>query len=146
MAPIPPPPHHPLVMMGKAMAMAMGGSAPPLPPGMPPPLTPGEMPPNFAVPPPGMMGGMPPNFAAPPPPMEKMIPQPVAPNASLAVARAVVTTEGAGSVAATKLALRAAATKASAISYWYYGQIMRDLRGLSLVLAEGLGLILIVAI
>ena len=89
--------------------MAMGGSAPPLPPGMPPPLTPGEMPPNFAVPPPGMMGGMPPNFAAPPPPMEKMIPQPVAPNASLAVARVVarvvVTTEGTGSVTATKLAI-----------------------------------------
>ena len=104
--------------------MAMGGSAPPLPPGIPPPLTPGEMPPNFAMPPPGMMGGMPPNFAAPPPPIEKMIPQPVAPNASLAVARVVarvvVTTEGAGSVVATKLALGAADTKASATSYWYY--------------------------
>ena len=57
--------------------------------------------------------------------MDKMIPQPVAPNASLAVARmvarAVVTTEGAGNVTATKLALGAAATKASAISYKYYG-------------------------
>lgn len=120
MAPIPPPPPPPPPgMMGMGMGMGMGGSAPPLPPGMPPPLPPGGMPPNFAAPPPGMgMGGMgvPPNFAAPPPPMEEMIPQPVAPNASLAVASAVVTTEGAGSVAATKLALGAAATKASAIS------------------------------
>ena len=54
---------------------------------------------------------------ASPLPMEEMVPQPVAPNASLAVARAVVTTEGAGSVTATKLALGAADTKASAISY-----------------------------
>ena len=57
-----------------------------------------------------MMGGMPPNFAAPPPPMEKMIPQLVAPNASLAVARAVaravVTMEGAGSVTATRQSWR----------------------------------------
>ena len=53
--------------------------------------------------------------------MEKMILQPVALHASLAVARAVaravVTTEGAGSMTATKLALGAAATKASAISH-----------------------------
>ena len=71
-----------------------------------------------------MMGGMPPNFAAPLSPIEEMIPQPVAPNASLAMARemamAMVTTEGAGSLVATKLALRAAATNALAISYQYY--------------------------
>ena len=74
---------------------------------------------------------------APLPPMEKMIPQPVAPNASLAVAmevaRAVVTTEGAGSVVATKLALGAASCYEGLgdfILVLYQSEQMRRLIGL----------------
>ena len=105
MAPIPPPPPPPPF------------GAPPLPPGMPPPLPPGGLPPNFTQAPPGHPGGIPPpNFPPPPQPRaEDMIPQPLAPNANLAVASAVVTTDGSSGIGvpSAKLAVGLGAQKSA---------------------------------
>lgn len=104
MAPMPPPP--PPLGFGRGggmMMMMMGGGlggGPPLPPGMPPP--PPGMPPNFSglvqLPPGGSGGGPPPPLGMPPSfTDEALIPQPVAPNANLAVASTVVVGDGSAS-------------------------------------------------